>query len=68
MNIPSDKVTFKVRCISLKFSGYDPELDDGMEVGDVMTAWDLNGGAVDVLSKTGKESALFSGEWELVTE
>lgn len=59
---------FKVRCIAL--SKYKGEDNDGMEVGDIMDGWEHLRGSncVSVITKHGKESALFDGEFEFVTE
>lgn len=59
---------FKVRCIAL--SKYKGEDNDGMEFGDIMDGWEHLRGSncVSVITKHGKESALFDGEFEFVTE
>jgi hypothetical protein len=41
--------------------------DDPFTIGKVYDAWGLNGfGSVDIIDDNGKESALFSGEFEVV--
>lgn len=60
---------FKVRCIKLRNSE-DTNYNNGMEVGDVMDAWGYfkPSNCIDVLTKTGVQSALFDGEFEFITE
>lgn len=60
---------FKVRVVKLdKYA--DPKDNDGMRVGDVLDGWEYLPmyNTVSVVTKEGKESALFEGEFEFVTE